>query len=237
VAQSIQLTLTGAVCLKDIHTDFTVQRKSATKVVVTIPDLFAGEKRDVLVELSVPAASEASELKLLEVQARYSDLQSDSMVQTVPVTMKASCVDESQPQEEPDPEVTAQRERVEVTRTLKKASVYSDQGNFTQAQQVLQSEGMRMKSKKMKTRLNKALCQELDDARNRMQNSSMWERGGRAEVADACQMHSMQRSTNVSMSSKTGFEKTSKSMYCGPSSATWISSISSSKGKTVPQTY
>jgi Mg-chelatase subunit ChlD len=230
VAQNIQLTLTGAVNLKTIHTDFAVQRSSDSKVVVTIPDLYAGEKRDVLVEMSVPAGSEGSELQLLEAQARYTDLQSNSMVQTIPVTMQASCVDEPQPEDEPDQEVTAQRERVEVTRTLKEASMYSDQGNFTQAQQVLQSEGMRMKSKKMKTHMNEALCQELDDARNRMQNSSMWERGGRAEVADACQMHSMQRCTNLNVSSKTGFQKQSKAMYCNSSSVNWISSISSKSG-------
>merc|ERR1712232_988083 len=139
----------------------TVTRNSDSSAVVTIPDIYAGERRDVLVELLVPAGREGQTL-LLEAQARYTDLQSNSVVQTLPVKMETSCVDEPQPEDEPDQEVTAQRERVEVTRTLQQASLQSDQGNFVQAQQMLEAAGQRMKSKKVKTRMSEALDQEID---------------------------------------------------------------------------
>lgn len=222
VAQNIELSLKGAVSLKSVHTGFTVQRSSDTSAVVTVPDLYAGERRDVLVELSVPA-DRVGTTKLLDAQARYTDLKSDSIVLTMPVEMQISCVEEPQPEAEPDQEVHAQRERVEITRTLQEASHQSDQGNFTEAQAMLESANVRMKSKTLKTRMNEALCQELEDASHRMRNSSMWEQGGRAEVFDACQMHKMQRSTNVNMSSRSGMHKKSKAMYCNESSVSWIS--------------
>merc|ERR1712130_505405 len=66
VAQHIQLTLTGAVTLKSVHTAFRVERSSDSSAVVTIPDLYAGERRDVLIEMSVPA-DRTGQTKLLEV--------------------------------------------------------------------------------------------------------------------------------------------------------------------------
>ncbi len=47
-----------------------------------------------------------------------------------------------------------------------------------------------------------------------MQSRSAWEKGGRAELRDAVQMHSLQRCTNISTSSRTGVLKSSKSVCC-----------------------
>ena len=51
--------------------------------------------------------------------------------------MEALRVEEPQPEAEPDEEVSAQRERVEVTRALKEAAAQSDLGQFDEAQRVL----------------------------------------------------------------------------------------------------
>lgn len=152
VAQNLELTFTCHVPLKTVNTPFTVQRPSDAQVVVTIPDVFAGERRDMLVELAVPASGEETgRTVLLEASARYTDLLRNCVVQSAVVTMEAEHVAEPQPEAEPDEEVTVQRERVEVTQALQEAARQSDEGNFHEAQQVLESAGQRMENTRKKS--------------------------------------------------------------------------------------
>jgi len=224
VAQAVELTITSHVPLKEIHTPFTTVRSSDTSAVVTIPDIFSGERRDILVELAVPAGGDAvGQTTLLEAHLRFTDLRSGSVVQTPPVVMEALRVEEPQPEAEPDQEVSAQRERIEITRALQQAADQSDNGRFAEAQQVLDMAGERMKSNRTKTAMSEALCEELSDARSRMRSRTMWEGGGRAEVHDATQMHKMQRCTNL-MQSSASAQKSSKKMYCNAVQSSWISS-------------
>merc|ERR1712187_426005 len=137
----------------------------------------------------------------------------DRLVQTPAVVMETQRVGEPQPEAEPDEEVSAQRERVEVTRALQDAAEASDRGQFEQALQVIEECDNRMKQAKKKTAVSDALEQELVDARNRMRSRASWEQGGRAELRDATQMHKMQRCTNVSSVAGVS-QKRSKEMYC-----------------------
>merc|ERR1712125_172411 len=117
--------------------------------------MFALERRDILVELAVPADVDgAKQTVLLEASARYTDLRGNRLVQTAPVTMEAHRVEEPQPEAEPDEEVSAQRERVEVTRALQEASTQSDRGNFEEAQRTLEQADQRVKSKRARTPLS-----------------------------------------------------------------------------------
>merc|ERR1711972_482867 len=212
LAQNVELTLTCLVPLKTLHTPFPMQQ-TQREAVVKIPDMFALERRDILVELAVPADDNgANETVLLEASARYTDLRGNRLVQTAPVTMQAHRVEEPQPEAEPDEEVSAQRERVEVTRALQNAAEASDRGQFDQALQVINECDSRMKGAKKKTPISEALEQELLDARNRMRSQSVWEQGGGAEVKDAVRMHKVQRCTNT-MRTSGAIQKTSKAMY------------------------
>jgi len=223
VAQAVELTITSHVQLKNVHTPFATRMTSATCACVTIPDIFAGERRDILVELSVPTGPTTDDkTKLLEAQVSYRDLRSGILMQTPVSVMEASVVEEPQPEAEPDEEVTAQRERFEVTRVLQQASAQSDAGHFEEAQQMLDAVDQRMKGKKTRTSLNVALCSELADAKSRMARRSVWEGGGRAEVRDATQMHKMQRATNMMASSSACVTKSSKRMYCNSKQAEFI---------------
>merc|ERR1711964_293362 len=163
------------------------------------------------------------------------DLRGNRLVQTAPVLMEVRRVDEPQPEAEPDEEVSAQRERLEVTRALQDAADASDRGQFDQALQVIDECDNRMKSAKKKTPVSDTLGQELVDARNRMRGQDAWEFGGRGEVRDAAQMHKMQRCTNRMQAADFEgftFEKSSKAMYCSPTQDAWIqkSKATSSKG-------
>merc|ERR1712178_126530 len=87
VAQQVELTLTCHVPLKTVHTAFPLQQ-GELQAKVMIPDMFALERRDILVELAVPASSDGAEQTvLLEACARCTDLRSNRLVQTTPVVM------------------------------------------------------------------------------------------------------------------------------------------------------
>jgi len=80
VAQKVELTLKCQVPLKKVHTPFPLQQ-TEFEATVTIPDMFALERRDMLVELAVPADSDGDrQMILLEASARYTDLRSDRLV-------------------------------------------------------------------------------------------------------------------------------------------------------------
>jgi uncharacterized protein YegL len=228
VAQSVELRLKFHVPLKMIHTPFPVQQME-TEATITIPDMFASERRDVLVELSVPANNTGiAQTLLLEASAKYIDLRGNRTVQTAPVAMEAERVEEPQPEAEPDEEVSAQRERVEVTRALEDAARASDLGQFDEALRMIDACDGRMKSAKKKSPVSLALGQELEDARNRMCSRASWEDGGRAEMRDATQMHKMQRCTNM-MQVEGRAQKSSKAMYCSARQDSWIQKAKRSK--------
>lgn len=223
IAQNVELSINCRVSLKSAHTGFAMNRLSDNSAVIVIPDMFAGETRNVPVELIVPANAESDDdVTLLEAHVRYTDLGSGSLVQTVPVTMSVSRVDEPQPEMEPDMEVVAQRERVEVTQALKLATRQSDDGNFNEAQRVLDEADLRIRGRQCKSKLSPVLAEELADAKGRMRSRSLWEGSGRAEVLDSCQMHQMERCTNAFASSSGFRAKSSKAMYLSPQQDMWV---------------
>lgn len=235
VAQSLRLRLLCRVPLSQVHTPFAVQRSGTENLegnglvevaTVSVPDFFAGERRDVLLELSVPSdlqnlPSVDGQTILLEADLQYRDLCQNVMVRTPAVALKIQCVDEEQPEMEPDAEVADQRDRVEVARVLEQAAASSDAGNFEEAQRLLQEQQRKVVSRQ--TPVAVALGTELEDARQRMQDHSQWQQAGRAEVYDAMQMHKMQRCTNNIASRSAGNAKCAKAMYLSPVQAEWIS--------------
>lgn len=207
VAQDIRLNLTSRVTLKALHTPFATSRVSDTQATITIPDVFAGERRDILVELTVPVNEgdgESSRVVLLTASAQYVDLQRGVSVQTPGVTMYVEQVSEPQPEAEPDDEVCVQRERVEVARALQLATEDGNRGRFADAQRALEAAEQRLRPPATRSPATAALGQQLQDARQQMQSQAMWEQGGRAVVTDACSMHQMQRCTNMNVSAGQG---------------------------------
>jgi uncharacterized protein YegL len=210
VAQDIQINLTSRVALKALHTPFQTSRVSDTQATVTIPDIFAGERRDILVELTVPLNDcdrGSKRVLLLTASAQYVDLQHGSSLHTPEATMSVEQVSEPQPEAEPDDEVSLQRERVEVARALQQATEDGNSGRFTDAQRTLEAAEQRLRPPATRSPATAVLGQQLQEVRQQMQNQSMWEQRGRAAVTDACSMHQMQRCTNMNLSAAQG-------MYC-----------------------
>merc|ERR1719443_2302375 len=103
---------------------------------------------------------------------------------------------------EPDAEVAAQRQRVEVTNALEQAVARCEAGNFDAAQHLLRENAERLRSSPAKTPVSDALLGELNDAQQRMCSRQAFSSGGHAEVADAMQMYRMERCTNTCQSIK-----------------------------------
>jgi hypothetical protein len=211
--------------LKAIHTPFSVQRPSETVCLLQIPDMLAGERRDVLVELNVPEISDSAEsMVLLTASASYMDMQSGTTAHTLAAAMVAQRPqDEEQPELEPDLEVSAQRCRVEVMQALGQARAHGDAGRFSEAQALL-SEGQARIKAAPRSAMSSMMDLELEEARDRLQDSDCWEDGGRAELADMWQMHRTQRATNQCTSSKAHIStRCSKAMYTNSVQKSWLS--------------
>jgi len=225
-AQRVEVTLTCSVALKKVHTPFTVTHGEANHVVVQIPDMLVGERRDLLVELSVPAATgDGEDMLLLGATAKYWDLVAEG-TRTCPCSemrLHRTLADEPQPEMEPDEEVTTQRNRVEVAQTLQEAAACSDAGRFDEATSMITSHEERLRSGKGQSAVTAVLQVELEQAKERMTSRQEWEDGGKAEMSDAVQMHKMQRTTNMSVSKKCHASKVAcKELYLTAIQDSWI---------------
>jgi len=224
-AQRVEVALDCSAALKRVHTHFDCSTEGS-RAVVQIPDMLAGERRDVLVEFTVLEQTDVAEEEtlLLEASAKYWDLAAGAAAQTPAVQMRLRNLpeDEPQPELEPDEEVATQRHRVEVAQTLQTAAGHGDDGRFDEAQAVLAAHEQRLRSSSRMTPITENLVLELEDARNRMGSRSSWEQGGGAELRDAMQMHRWQRATNLSASSACTNKKSSKAMYATRCQSSWI---------------
>merc|ERR1719329_1128385 len=127
VAQNIVLTVEplGGSEIVALHTHFSQQRIDGGAITVSIPDIFEGERKDVVVELRVPAAAEGG--TVLRSRAFYQAIRERGMrVHTPPVLLEVTRSEE--PEAEPNEEVVSQRERVQVAEVLETAIVHGWNG-------------------------------------------------------------------------------------------------------------
>lgn len=198
VAQNIDLTIEpiGGSEIVALHTHFAQQHREGGAITVSIPDAFEGERRDVVVELRVPAANAGISGAVLRSRASYRAVRDRGLlVTTPPVLLEVTRCEE--PEQEPDEEVVAQKERVQVADALESAISRGEEGNFEDARSVLEAQVQKLQSKRAPTENSKALLSEVQDAQRRLSSASSWSRGGKAEVADRAKMHKFQRCTNL----------------------------------------
>lgn len=233
-AQKVQVSIEclGGARLLKAHTSFRTGAlpQGGEGTCVRIPDLFAGERKDLLLELKVPELPEGDAVEtteLLRASVRYFDVAETATVQTPWVLLELQRRPaEEQPEVEPDEEVSDQRQRVEVTNALKDSIWECEQGNFEKAQELIAGSKRRLKEEVgrrtsrgwCKSTMAEALAVELDDAEVRVSSFSAFHAGGHAEMSDALCTHSFQRSTTSAVNASVSFEmratkSRSKSMY------------------------
>jgi len=231
-AQRVEVRLDCCVRLKAAHTPFPTTKENilhpefGTAVERTTgadPGHAGRGARDVLVELSVPAAGDGDVL-LLTASAKYWDLAMEADAQTASAAMQLqrTAGEEPQPELEPDAEVSKQKDRWEVTETLRVATAHGESGQFEQAQALLSSHQQRLRAGK--GGWSEALAVELQDAADRLQDQTTWNDGGLADLGDKRQMHLMQRATNLSVCKKSR----GSAERCSASKALYVTSVQSS---------
>ena len=201
VAKHVELRVTLHAELLATHTPFAQQRHGDV-LTVHIPDIFAQERRDVLLELLAPEEGGEETTILLEASLQYRDLQQDTKVSLSPKTLSVQLLSaDAQPEEEPeDKEVAEQRARVEVTRALVEAAGLQDVGEEQEAQLLLRTQEARMAQRD--TALHRMLTAELQSAMVRMQDVRRWKTAGRAEHLDAAWTQALQRCTTTGTPSR-----------------------------------
>jgi hypothetical protein len=213
-AQRIELRImpeSGCI-LSAIHTPFTYTREGTedAAAIVQIPDAFEGERRDIVIELRVPAGSVDGSTVLLKASAQYHAVREQTTVHTPEVHLHVQRTAELEG--EPDAEVVEQRQRIEVTNALESAIAQGQEGNFDKAQEVLSQYAETLRKAPAQTDVARALLAEVEDAQDRLRDSSTWHHGGHAEVSNAMWMHKQQRCTNTD-ESKSARGKCSKALY------------------------
>jgi hypothetical protein len=211
-AQGIDLRIVpeAGCTLTAIHTPFTQTSSDDGSAVVHIPDAFEGERRDVVIELRVPAASVEGSVSLLRASAKYLAVREQATVQTPDTHLYAER--SSEPEGEPDAEVVQQRQRIEVTTALESAIAEGEKGDFDKAQEVLTKSADVLRKSRAQTDVSRALLAEVEDAQDRLRDESSWRQGGQAEVTNAMCMHKQQRCTTTDESAS-AYMKCSKSLY------------------------
>jgi len=210
----VQIVPDGGCTITKVHTPFSHHSEDNGAVSVLIPDAFAGERRDVVVEVSVPVSAADSvdgTVPILRATARYRALRERGQVQMPEVCLYAARTEE--PEGEPDEEVTVQRQRIEVSNALQEAIQHGEEGRFTEAQDMLERNLTKLRSSSAQNVTSQALISELDDARCRLSSAADWRDGGLAELNDAVMMHRTQRCTKMSSSRSDRQRKCSRSLY------------------------
>jgi Ca-activated chloride channel family protein len=214
VAKSVDLRVALGAELLAVHTPFE-QRREGDVLNIRIPDVFAEERRDVLLELRAPEKS-SGETTLLEASLRYRDLQQGAGVSFPPQMLVVQLSDDVQPEGEPeDEEVSEQRARVEVTRALVEAANLQDLGAQEEAQIVLRAQEARVARRD--TALSRMLTTELQSAMVRMQDLHRWKTTGRAEHFDVAQTQALQRCTTTGTPSRDAYCREAQRFSSAPS--------------------
>jgi len=214
-AQGIELRILpeNGCKLTAIHTPFQYTREEGEEsvAVVQIPDAFEGERRDIVIEMHVPAASVDGSVALLQASARYYALHERAAVQTPAVHLHAERT--AEPEGEPDAQVVEQRQRIEVTNALETSLRDCEQGHFDKAREVLSQNAESLRRNPAQTPVSLALLAEVEDAQDRLKDEQAWLHGGHAEVSNAMWMHKQQRCTNTDESNSMRSRKCSKALY------------------------
>ena len=123
VAQRVELRLSvQSGELQQVHTPFKVVRADGErKVVVQIPDIMAGEEKSMLLQMRLPL-SVAGEVELLQAKLFYTDARQGRRSQGGLQVLRASFMDEEQPDQEPDLDVSVKIIMKDVAGFLREAS-------------------------------------------------------------------------------------------------------------------
>jgi len=218
VMENVEVQLETDCELLGIRTGFEWRRNAENpcQYSVTIPDMFAEDRRDILVELRVPASAPSGKEGVLLLKTSMTSM---GHMLSEPMMVSARRSDQT-PVE--TAEVRVQLERLDLSELLEKASKLADEKKFEEAKDLLS----RARQEKRNPKLWKnAWCYkevldlfdgELERASHFMGSWNI----GRPKVLEAALMHLMQRCANGT--SADDAEAKTKSLYLNTAQQEWI---------------
>lgn len=136
-AQNVELTITPLATntVREVHTGQT-KRSNGTSTVVALPDVFAEERKDIVVDLLLPAVPLEGSTDTLKATVSYINVVSGQMVtgEVVLALQRAERVPEGMTAAE---EVVMHRTRLSVANRLQQAVQLADTGRYEEADSVL----------------------------------------------------------------------------------------------------
>ena len=130
-AQNVELRITplNSAALKCVHTGFG-KRQDGADTVVTMPDLFAEESKDVVLDLSLPRAADIeldADIDVAEVSMRFLDvLRGCLATKSVTITLHRAL---APPAAAPDRAIAVHRARLATAARMREAIALADAGN------------------------------------------------------------------------------------------------------------
>jgi len=195
---SVSVTIEGeGNKFKKLHTKFANEIGTDQKSCkITIPDMYAGETRDILIELDVMALKQpGKEQKLLTASGIYSDVAKElAGVILPPVEFKFNRPKEVDPNQVPDDIIDQQRNRIISARVLEESAKFSEQQDFVKSGEVLQAAIKQIQdSLSANTNYSRALIQDLQTTMNHNSSSTSYNSTGRAWSMQQQQVQWVQR--------------------------------------------
>lgn len=174
---------------------------------INVGDLYAEEERDFLVTINVPVDGSSDEMSLLNVKCTYQKPITNEMVTLEDIEEVKIRRPNVIGEQSVSIEVDRQRNRVHALESMAKARVAAERGDLANAVSVLEncyravSESI---SGQAGDHLCTALCAELKEMKERMENQRIYEASGRAYVLSGLSSHSWQRATARGDSTRNG---------------------------------
>ncbi|XP_022970296.1 uncharacterized protein LOC111469304 [Cucurbita maxima] len=165
---------------------------------INVGDLYAEEERDFLVTINVPYGDSIDEMSLLKVKCAYRKPIANETVTLEDIEEVKIKRPNAIGEQSVSIEVDRQRNRVHALESMARARVVAERGDLASAVSILESCYRAVSetiSGQAGDHLCTALCAELKEMKERMENRRIYEASGRAYVLSGLSSHSWQRAT------------------------------------------
>jgi Ca-activated chloride channel family protein len=201
VAQGVKVTVKTKpdVKIQEVLNDLDVKgNTNDTEVVVTVDDVYAGEKRNVLLRLELPEMDKGGHpFKYADVKVEFEDLVAKK-TEVLEATIKVEYVKEEEAQKDADKDVQDQIALQQAAKAQEEARKFADQGNFAQAKGVLRNAVMVCMS--LKSQLGSKMAHDLEANVEPYMEAERYAQGGAAYLHSNSKGYTHGRASNVGTS-------------------------------------
>ena len=208
VAQNIKLECLG----KNGCKIRSIKTRKTTNIIVPethyeieMGDLYGEEERDVLIEVFMPVlSSEETEFQALECRLRYVNVL-DSSLDKVEVSGTIQRLENVPADQEPNSDISIQRNRIIAAEALEKASAEAEKGRLDEGQRLLQDALSQMKNRSANLKSKKAMeataamMTDINECNDSLSSIQFYNSRGKMRMKAKVQTHWLQRSNDVEL--------------------------------------